>query len=33
MKKQNVTVRLYILEIDNIVSVDSSSLSDPYLII
>lgn len=33
MKNQNVTVRLYILEIDNIVSVDSSSLSDPYLII
>jgi hypothetical protein len=31
MKKQKVMVRLYILEVDNIVRVDATSLSDPYL--
>jgi hypothetical protein len=31
MKKQKVIVRLYILEVDNIVRVDATSLSDPYL--
>ena len=29
--KNQVTVRVYILEVLNIISLDSGSLSDPYL--
>ena len=33
MTKETVLIRVYILSVDNIVRVDSSSLSDPYLVI